>query len=102
MARARDVIGRPPTFPCVLGVYSINEDYPFHVRRVQSPPYRRLAFIREKTVPVIESKIHIIGIGSDGQSGLTARARELLNSAELILGSDNALDVVSGVKGERR
>jgi precorrin-6Y C5,15-methyltransferase (decarboxylating) len=53
-------------------------------------------------VPAIESKIHIIGIGSDGQSGLTARARELLNSAELILGSDNALDVVSGLKGERR
>jgi precorrin-6Y C5,15-methyltransferase (decarboxylating) len=48
-----------------------------------------------------EAKIHIIGIGSDGLAGLTVRARELLNSADLILGSDHALGLVSELKTER-
>jgi len=52
-------------------------------------------------VTATESKVHIIGVGSDGLTGLTARARELLTSADLILGSDNTLDLVGGVKGER-
>jgi precorrin-6Y C5,15-methyltransferase (decarboxylating) len=47
-----------------------------------------------------ESKIPILGIGGDGVAGLTARARELLGSAELLLGSDNALNLVGTVRGE--
>jgi len=46
-------------------------------------------------------KTYIVGIGSDGVAGLTARARELVNSAELILGSDQALGLVTEVGGER-
>lgn len=49
-----------------------------------------------------EGKIYIIGVGSDGMAGLTARARELLAAADLLLGSDHALDLVAGVKAERR
>ncbi|HEV3083577.1 MAG TPA: precorrin-6y C5,15-methyltransferase (decarboxylating) subunit CbiE, partial [Gemmataceae bacterium] len=49
-----------------------------------------------------EGKIYIIGVGSDGMAGLTARARELLTAADLLLGSDHALDLVAGVKAERR
>src|SRR5229473_4847085 len=50
----------------------------------------------------VEGKIYIIGVGSDGMAGLTARARELLTAADLLLGSDHALDLVAGVKAERR
>jgi precorrin-6Y C5,15-methyltransferase (decarboxylating) len=46
-------------------------------------------------------KITILGIGSDGLAGLTARARELIASAELLLGSDNALDLLPEGKAER-
>lgn len=38
-----------------------------------------------------EERIYIIGVGADGAAGLTSRARALLDSADLILGSDNAL-----------
>jgi len=47
------------------------------------------------------SKTYIIGVGSDGVSGLTARAREIMGSAELILGSEHALELVPEVKAER-
>jgi precorrin-6Y C5,15-methyltransferase (decarboxylating) len=47
-----------------------------------------------------ENKVYIIGVGSDGLAGLTARARELLASAELVLGSDNALSLLSELKAE--
>jgi precorrin-6Y C5,15-methyltransferase (decarboxylating) len=50
---------------------------------------------------VNDAKIHIIGLGADGLCGLTAQARELLTSAELVLGSDNALRLVPEVKAER-
>jgi precorrin-6Y C5,15-methyltransferase (decarboxylating) len=48
-----------------------------------------------------EPRTYVIGIGSDGLAGLTARARELLNSAELILGSDQALGLVPEVAAQR-
>jgi precorrin-6B C5,15-methyltransferase / cobalt-precorrin-6B C5,C15-methyltransferase len=51
--------------------------------------------------PSPEAKIHIIGIGSDGASGLTARARELLAAAELLLGSEHALQCVPESKAQR-
>jgi len=47
------------------------------------------------------SKTYILGIGSDGLSGLTARAREILTAADLILGSEHALELVPEVKAER-
>lgn len=46
-------------------------------------------------------KIYIIGLGSDGLTGLTARPRELLLSADLILGSESTLNWVRDVKAER-
>ncbi len=42
----------------------------------------------------LEPKIHILGIGSDGVAGMTSRARELLAGADLLLGSEHALDLV--------
>ena len=42
-----------------------------------------------------ENRIHIIGIGSDGVAGLTARARELLASANLVLGAEEDNDAVA-------
>jgi precorrin-6B C5,15-methyltransferase / cobalt-precorrin-6B C5,C15-methyltransferase len=48
-----------------------------------------------------EAKIHIIGVGSDGVSSLTARARELLGGAELLLGSENALSLIGPSRAER-
>jgi precorrin-6Y C5,15-methyltransferase (decarboxylating) len=47
-----------------------------------------------------EPKIYVIGIGSDGLAGLTARARELLTSAELVLGSEHALELVPATRAE--
>jgi precorrin-6Y C5,15-methyltransferase (decarboxylating) len=47
-------------------------------------------------VSVSEPKIHIIGIGGDGVAGLTHRAGELLAEADLILGSEQALNLVGG------
>ena len=40
------------------------------------------------------SKIHIIGIGSDGPGGLTARGRELIAGAKLLFGSEATLALV--------
>lgn len=48
-----------------------------------------------------EPKIHILGVGSDGLRGLTGRARELLQHAELILGSEHTLGLISELKAER-
>ena len=39
----------------------------------------------------VEPKIHIVGIGSDGLAGLTARARELVTAADLLLGVGDPL-----------
>ena len=47
------------------------------------------------------SKIHIVGIGADGIAGLTARAAELVRSAQLLVGSEAALRLVPEAEGER-
>jgi precorrin-6Y C5,15-methyltransferase (decarboxylating) len=52
-------------------------------------------------VSAAETKIHIIGIGNDGLAGLTARARSLLTSAQLILGSEPILDLLAELSAER-
>jgi precorrin-6Y C5,15-methyltransferase (decarboxylating) len=48
-----------------------------------------------------DPKIHIIGVGSDGSASLTARARDLLRGADLVIGSDQALGLVPEVPAER-
>ena len=42
----------------------------------------------------LEPKIYIIGVGSDGLAGVTARARGLLQTANLVLGSEHTLALV--------
>jgi precorrin-6Y C5,15-methyltransferase (decarboxylating) len=49
-----------------------------------------------------EPKIYILGVGSDGFAGLTARARELLAAADLVLGSDHALDLLPEIRAQRQ
>ncbi len=48
-----------------------------------------------------ESRIHIIGIGSDGLAGLTGRARELVAAADLLVGPEAVLALVPEVRAER-
>lgn len=48
-----------------------------------------------------EAKIHIIGVGSDGLAGLTTHARRLLDEADMILGSDQALNLVRDLPGQQ-
>lgn len=47
------------------------------------------------------AKIYIIGIGNDGLAGLTAKARDLILSAEIVLGSDDTLSLMPELKAER-
>lgn len=47
------------------------------------------------------SPIPIIGIGTDGLGGLTSQARELLQAADSILGSEATLSLVPELKAER-
>jgi precorrin-6Y C5,15-methyltransferase (decarboxylating) len=49
----------------------------------------------------LNAKIYIIGIGNDGLTGLTAKARDLILSAELVLASDNSLSLMPELKTER-
>lgn len=46
-------------------------------------------------------KVHIIGIGGDGLEGLTARARELLQGAEIIFGPEPLLGLLPKSKAQR-
>lgn len=46
-------------------------------------------------------KIPIIGIGPDGLSGLTARSRESLSSAEIVFGSETTLRLLPELTAER-
>jgi precorrin-6Y C5,15-methyltransferase (decarboxylating) len=52
-------------------------------------------------IVVSEAKIHVLGVGSDGLKGLTGRARELLQSAELVLGSEHTLEWLPELKAQR-
>jgi precorrin-6B C5,15-methyltransferase / cobalt-precorrin-6B C5,C15-methyltransferase len=52
-------------------------------------------------VSAAESKIHIIGLGSDGMAGLTSRAREWLNAAQIVLGSEQALQLLPDLKARK-
>jgi precorrin-6Y C5,15-methyltransferase (decarboxylating) len=48
-----------------------------------------------------DNKIHVIGVGSDGLQGLTGRPREILQAAELLLGSEQTLGLVPELSAER-
>jgi precorrin-6Y C5,15-methyltransferase (decarboxylating) len=48
-----------------------------------------------------EAKIHILGVGSDGLRGLTGRARDLLQQADVVLGAEQTLSLVPELKAER-
>ena len=48
-----------------------------------------------------ETKIHIIGVGSDGLAGMTSRARELVQRADLLLGADSVLDLIPASSAQR-
>jgi precorrin-6Y C5,15-methyltransferase (decarboxylating) len=48
-----------------------------------------------------ESRIHIIGVGVDGLSGLTSRARDLLLRADVVFGPDNTLALLPELTAER-
>jgi precorrin-6Y C5,15-methyltransferase (decarboxylating) len=50
---------------------------------------------------VTEAKVYILGIGSDGIRGMTGRARELLQAAELVLGSEHTLALVPELRAEK-
>jgi precorrin-6Y C5,15-methyltransferase (decarboxylating) len=52
-------------------------------------------------VEASEAKIYVIGVGSDGLAGLTARARELLSSAGVVLGSEQTLAALPELSAER-
>lgn len=57
--------------------------------------------MRKVTVSTAEAKTYIIGVGSDGLAGLTSRARDLVLSAELVLGSEHALSLVPQLTAEK-
>lgn len=48
-----------------------------------------------------EPKIHVLGVGSDGLRGLTGRARELLQQADIVLGSETTLSRLPEVEAQR-
>ena len=48
-----------------------------------------------------EAKVYIIGVGSDGLAGLTARARDILTEADVVLGSEPTLELVRELRAER-
>jgi precorrin-6Y C5,15-methyltransferase (decarboxylating) len=49
-----------------------------------------------------EPRIYIIGVGSDGLAGLTGRARDLLLSADVVFGSEQAHERLPELRAERR
>jgi precorrin-6Y C5,15-methyltransferase (decarboxylating) len=50
---------------------------------------------------MVETKIHIIGVGSDGLGGLTGKPRELIQTADLLLGAEHALALIPEPVAER-
>jgi precorrin-6Y C5,15-methyltransferase (decarboxylating) len=57
--------------------------------------------MRGLAVSTPETKVYIVGVGSDGLAGLTARARDILSSADVVLGSEHTLDLVRELRAER-
>jgi precorrin-6Y C5,15-methyltransferase (decarboxylating) len=49
-----------------------------------------------------DPRIHVVGVGSDGLAGLTARARDILQGAEVVFGAETVLRLLPELRGERR
>ncbi len=49
----------------------------------------------------MDAKVHIIGVGSDGLGGLTGKPRELIQTADLLLGSEQTLSLIPEPEAER-
>ena len=47
------------------------------------------------------ARIHIIGIGDDGLNGLTQVSRNLIQEADLIVGSKHTLALITEVEGKK-
>ncbi len=47
------------------------------------------------------NRVHIVGIGDDGLEGLTQRARELVENAEKLLGTEATLSLIPPTSAER-
>ncbi len=45
-------------------------------------------------------KVHILGIGDDGLEGLTSTARQLLTQADLVIGPERSLALLTGLKAK--
>lgn len=48
-----------------------------------------------------EQNVHIIGVGDDGAEGLTSRARQLIENADLLIGSEHSLKTAGRTNCER-
>src|SRR5437867_3766386 len=48
-----------------------------------------------------ETRIYIVGVGSDGLAGLTAGARDIVSKGELLFGSEQTLALLPDVTAER-
>jgi precorrin-6Y C5,15-methyltransferase (decarboxylating) len=48
------------------------------------------------------SNIHVIGVGDDGLAAMSASVRELITSAELLLGTERTLSFAEGSKAEQK
>ena len=46
-------------------------------------------------------KVHIIGIGDDGLDGVTEAARRLIEQADLLIGSEQTINLVGPIAGEQ-
>jgi precorrin-6Y C5,15-methyltransferase (decarboxylating) len=51
-------------------------------------------------VGTAEQRIHIVGVGHDGLAGLTARARDVLQSADVVFGPEPVLALLPELKAE--
>lgn len=51
---------------------------------------------------MLSSRIRIVGIGDDGLDGLTTQARQLVESAEVLIGNASVFERVPGPAGVRR
>jgi precorrin-6B C5,15-methyltransferase / cobalt-precorrin-6B C5,C15-methyltransferase len=53
------------------------------------------------TTTVIQTVIHVVGIGLDGAAGLTESVRQLIQQASLLVGSDRHLNYFPNFSGDR-
>lgn len=57
---------------------------------------------RGTSVTAVEGRIYIIGVGSDGLGGLTSRAREVLQGADLVFGPEPVFASLPELRAQKR